>query len=283
MAYETLITPSALKPHLGDDNWRIIDCRFVLAAPEAGRLGYLEGHIPGALYAHLDADLSAQLRPGSGRHPLPDRAALLERFSRWGIDSASQVVVYDTSSGMMAARLWWLLRWMGHASVALLDGGLARWQREGNPLSTESPQITPRRFLEHAALEQTVSSEELLARLAAPDYLLIDVRTAERYHGEVEPLDRVAGHIPGACNLPLQKSLDADGNFLAPDQLHALYRPLLDTHQPHKVAVMCGSGVTACHTLIALRVAGLPGAALYAGSWSEWIADPKRPVVTKED
>jgi thiosulfate/3-mercaptopyruvate sulfurtransferase len=281
MPYDTLISPTALKPYLGDDDWRIIDCRFSLATPESGYQGYLEGHIPGALYAHLDNDLSSPVRSGTGRHPLPAREVLLEKFSAWGIDSSTQVVVYDTSNGMMAARLWWLLRWMGHASVALLDGGLTRWQREGNPITAEIPAIKPRRFTACDPLEQLISSEELLTRLASPDHLLIDVRAAERYSGEVEPLDRIAGHIPGALNLPLQRSLDGDGNFLPPGQLKMLFQEALSAQPSRHVAVMCGSGVTACHTLLAMRVAGITGARLYAGSWSEWITDSRRPVVTR--
>lgn len=281
MPYDTLIGPTALKLHLGDDDWCIIDCRFSLAAPASGYQGYLEGHIPGALYAHLDNDLSAPVRSGTGRHPLPAREVLLDKFSAWGIDSSTQVVVYDTSNGMMAARLWWLLRWMGHCSVALLDGGLTRWQREGNPLTAELAAIRPRRFIAGDPLEQLIDSEELLTQLAAPDHLLIDVRAAERYSGEVEPLDRIAGHIPGALNLPLQKSLDGDGNFLPPGQLKMLFQEALSVQPSRHVSVMCGSGVTACHTVLAMRVAGITGATLYAGSWSEWITDPLRPVVSR--
>lgn len=281
MAYETLLNPATLKPHLGDDNWRIIDCRFSLAALEAGYQEYLQAHIPGALYAHLDRDLSSPIRAGTGRHPLPTRKSLAEKFSAWGIDSTTQVVVYDSSHGMMAARLWWLLRWMGHPAVALLDGGLTRWQGEGNPLTPEPPRLRPRRFVAATPREQLTSSNELLARLGAADHLLIDVRTAERFSGEVEPLDRRAGHIPGALNLPLAQNLDDEGNFRPPEQLQRLYQQALGGRIAANVSVMCGSGVTACHTLLAMRVAGLVGAALYAGSWSEWISDPQRPVETQ--
>lgn len=280
MPYDTLISPAALKPRLGDENWRIIDCRFYLTAPQAGRQGYLEAHIPGALYAHLDTDLSSPVRADTGRHPLPVREVLEEKLSAWGIDSTTQVVVYDTSNGVMASRLWWLLRWLGHASVALLDGGLARWQQEGNPLTTELPVVKPRRFVMSAPLEQVVNSEELFSQLEASERLLIDVRAAERYSGEMEPLDRSAGHIPGALNLPLQRSLDKEGNFLPPAQLKMLYENAMGDRLPYNVAIMCGSGVTACHTILALHVAGIHGAKLYAGSWSEWITDPQRPVVT---
>lgn len=282
MPYETLITPAQLKQHLGDKNWCVVDCRFTLTAPQAGYQEYVAAHIPGAHYAHLDNDLSSPIQPGSGRHPLPTRQALVETFSRWGIDSNTQVVVYDTSNGMIAARLWWLLRWMGHASVALLDGGLARWQHEGNPLTAEQPPLESRHFVAGKPLEQFISSEELLTWINTPDHRLIDVRAAERFSGEVEPLDRVAGHIPGALNVPLQQNLDSAGNFLPPVQLKERYQQALASHSAGNVAVMCGSGVTACHTLLALHVAGIPGAILYAGSWSEWITDPQRPVVTKD-
>ena len=280
MPYDSLISPATLLPHLGDDDWRIIDCRFSLAAPQAGYQEYLTNHIPGALYAHLDNDLSSPAGPGTGRHPLPRRASLQEKFSAWGIDSHTQVVAYDAGNGMMAARLWWLLRWMGHDAVALLDGGLARWQREGYLLSDELAVLTSRRFVPRDPLEHAISSEELLTRLEASNQLLIDVRAAERYSGEVEPLDRLAGHIPGALNVPLQKSLDDAGNFLPSAQLKMLYQQALGEHPIEDVAIMCGSGVTACHTLLALHIAGLPGASLYAGSWSEWIADPSRPIAT---
>lgn len=278
MAYETLIEPAALKSQLGAENWCIIDCRFSLADPEAGYREYLAAHIPGALYAHLDNDLSSPVRPGTGRHPLPERTTLQEKFGAWGIDSTTQVIVYDNSGGMMAARLWWLLRWMGHASVALLDGGLPRWQREGHPLTTALPVLTPRTFVPGPPLEQPVSSEELLSRLDDTDHLLIDVRAAERFRGEVEPLDRVAGHIPWAINLPLQNNLDGEGNFLPAAELQHYYANALGNRAPHHIAIMCGSGVTACHTLLALHLAGWHGAKLYAGSWSEWITDPSRPV-----
>ncbi|HEY0720824.1 MAG TPA: sulfurtransferase [Gammaproteobacteria bacterium] len=283
MPYETLITPAILKQHLASDNWQIIDCRFNLTAPEAGHQEYLEAHIPGALYAHLDHDLSSPIRATTGRHPLPERETLQEKFSAWGIDSSTQVVVYDSSNGMMAARLWWLLRWMGHSSVALLDGGLSRWLREKNMLTAELPESRPRRFVARAPLERFITSDEVLARLAAPEHLLIDVRAAERYAGEVEPLDRVAGHIPGALNLPLQESLDSEGKFRSPEQLKVIFQNAIGDISPRNVSVMCGSGVTACHTLLALRVAGIEGATLYAGSWSEWISDPQRPVVTRAD
>ncbi len=283
MTYDTLISPAALKPHLGNDNWRVIDCRFSLTNPESGRQEYLEGHIPGALYAHLDDDLSSPIHAGTGRHPLPAKESLREKFSAWGIDSTTQVVVYDASNGTMASRLWWLLRWMGHPAVALLDGGLARWKREGNPLSHELPIIKPRLFSEHVALEHCISSKELLDRLDSPDYLLIDVRASERFTGEVEPLDRVAGHVPGALNLPLQNSLDVDGSFLPAPRLKVIYQTALADRFINNVSIMCGSGVTACHTLLALRIAGMSSALLYAGSWSEWITDPTRPVVTRPD
>lgn len=283
MPYITLISPAALLPHLGDDHWRIIDCRFSLTAPDAGHQEYLQAHIPGALYAHLDHDLSGPITSTSGRHPLPERTSLAELFSGWGIDRQTQVVVYDSNSGMMAARLWWLLRWMGHETVALLDGGLARWQREGHPLSAATPNLTPRHFVASAPLESVITSDQLLAQLNADSHLLVDVRAAERFTGEIEPMDRIAGHIPGALNIPLQLSLDAKGNFLSSTQLRTHFENALGIASPQYLSVMCGSGVTACHTLLALRIAGIGGAQLYAGSWSEWITDPQRPIVTRTD
>jgi len=280
MHYTSLVSPELVASHLEDEQWCIIDCSFSLANPTAGREEYQQGHIPGAYYAHLDEILSSPVKPGSGRHPLPEREQLASWLGETGVTSHTQVVVYDSSQGMMAARLWWLLRWLGHDKVALLDGGVQRWQSNGYPLSSEIPSSRSTAFVATQPREQTVDSDTLMAGITTQEQLIIDVRAPERFRGEVEPLDRIAGHIPKALNVPLQQNLDNAGNFLSPEQLRRIYSPLIAHHPIEQVAVMCGSGVTACHTILALRIAGLGGARLYAGSWSEWITDPHRPVAT---
>ena len=264
--------------------WVVIDCRFDLARPDWGRQAHSQARIPGALYAHLDHDLSGPVTPGSGRHPLPAPAALEATFSRFGIDESVQVIAYDQGPGAYAARLWWLLRWLGHSRVAVLNGGLAAWQQAGLPLSSGLPDAAsraPRRFVARAPLAAAVSTPELeqaLPHIAAGRLLLVDARGADRFRGENETLDPVAGHVPGASNHPYMGNLDATGRFLPPAGLRALWEERLGARPASQLISMCGSGVTACHNLLALEAAGLPGAALYAGSWSEWIRDPARPV-----
>jgi thiosulfate/3-mercaptopyruvate sulfurtransferase len=279
----TLIAASELATHLNDADWAIIDCRFDLARPDWGAQAYAGGHIPHALYAHLDHDLSAARTPRSGRHPLPQVEALAITLGRFGIDERVQVIAYDQGPGAYAARLWWLLRWLGHSQVAVLDGGLAAWERAGLPLSSAIEPRAPRRFRARADALQVVGDSEVaqLVRsgaLRSGAQLLIDARNADRFAGENESIDPVAGHVPGARNHPLGANLDAQGRFLDPDQLRAAWEKTLRGAPPRQVISMCGSGVTACHNLLALEAAGLPGARLYSGSWSEWITDPTHPV-----
>lgn len=276
--FTTLISPDQLSSRLGQPGWAIFDCRFDLADTEKGERAYRAGHIPGAVYAHLDRHLSGPITPASGRHPLPDS----EVFQRWlggqGISNSSQVVAYDDSGGSMAVRLWWLLRWLGHYRVAVLDGGWPGWIAAGLPVTR---QIVAPRHATFSGVPDTsmvVTTQSLLA--ADAGLQLVDMRTAERFRAEQEPIDPVAGHIPGAVNLPLQRHLRPDGRFLPPAELLELYRPLTRDRQPEELVFMCGSGVTACHGILAMAVAGLPGARVYAGSWSEWIRDPARPVAT---
>jgi len=276
----TLVTTDSLAAHLTDPQWVVVDCRFNLAQPEAGELAYAQGHIPGARYAHLDRDLSAPRHAASGRHPLPDPALLAARFSQWGIGANTQVVVYDEGAGAFAARLWWLLRWLGHAAVAVLDGGFQAWTGRGLPIESKIPRSVAQPFSIKPALSQPVDTIFVAAMQHAKRDRLIDVRAAARFTGQSEPIDNVAGHIPGAVNIPFDRNLTEQGTFRAPEQLHALYSPLVPPHGMENVVVMCGSGVTACHTLLALEQAGLHGAKLYAGSWSEWITDPSRSVAT---
>jgi thiosulfate/3-mercaptopyruvate sulfurtransferase len=279
----TLIEPLALAEHLEERDWAILDCRFNLADPGYGRRAWAAGHIPGALYADLDRDLSGPHTPASGRHPLPEVAALAATFGRFGIDAGVQVVAYDQNSGAFAARAWWLLRWLGHERVAVLNGGFAAWQRAGLPQSTAQPARGPRRFTAAPHAELVVSGGQIEAALAsgararaAP--LLVDARSAERFAGQNETIDPVAGHIPGARNHPFADDTDAAGRFLPAPQLRRRWQQTLRGAPAAQVVAMCGSGVTACHSLLALEVAGLSGARLYAGSWSEWIRDPAHAV-----
>ena len=280
--YRTLVDCHSLALHLHDPDWVIVDCRFVLSDPEAGRRAYAAGHIPGARYAHLNEDLSSPVTPVSGRHPLPDPARLVATLGAWGIGGGKQVVAYDDSFGAMASRLWWLLRWLGHDNVALLDGGLPRWQREGHPMTTDAPVVVPAQFVAAPRHDMWVDAATVARAVTRKDWLVMDARAEERFNGEVEPLDPVAGHVPGAINLPYDDNLHLSGRFSSPDELRALYTGFMETVPPAQVIQMCGSGVTACHNILAMEHAGLHGARLYAGSWSEWIRDPSRPVARDE-
>lgn len=274
-----IISTADLADHLEDPDWRIFDCRFDLNQADVGLEAYREDHLPGAHYAHLDEDLSGPVTDPSGRHPLPDPATLRATFSKWGITPDTQVVCYDHETNAYAGRLWWLLRWLGHERVAVLDGGFEKWQDEERPVSQESaPEPPAVDFNGTAADALTAATDEILEDLDDGELCLIDVRSEARFAGEEEPIDPVAGHIPGAINLPFQKNLDASGCYLPPEALRKMYERILGEHRPQDCVVMCGSGVTACQTLIALEHAGLTGARLYPGSWSEWIRDPNRPV-----
>ncbi len=258
----------------------IFDCRFNLSDPGWGERAYRAGHLPGARFADLDRDLSSPIGPASGRHPLPDAAGLARKLGNWGVDRSVQVAVYDDAGGAFAVRLWWLLRWLGHPAVALLDGGLQAWLAMGGDLTADLPQPQSRRFEPQVNDAAWVTSAALVAGLAANRFQVIDARAPVRFRGEAEPIDPVAGHIPGAVNLPLQDNLTADGRFLSPEQLRARFLPALGERSPDAAVHACGSGVNACHNLLAMEIAGLCGSKLYAGSWSEWIRDPQRPVAT---
>jgi thiosulfate/3-mercaptopyruvate sulfurtransferase len=266
-----------------DGGWAIIDCRFDLAKPDWGAAAYSAGHIPHALYAHLDRDLSGPITPSSGRHPLPSMVRLAETFSGWGIDENVQVVAYDQGNGAYASRLWWLLRWAGHPRVAVLNGGFAAWQQTGLPVETAPGSRKPRVFALRPSQETVVGTAELERLLTARDLaggksVLVDARAADRFAGENETIDPVAGHIPGALNHPFARNADAYGKFLPANELRSRWQATLAEHPAQHAIAMCGSGVTACHNLLALEIAGLSGARLYAGSWSEWIRDRTRPV-----
>jgi thiosulfate/3-mercaptopyruvate sulfurtransferase len=282
--YTTLIQPTQLASLLSDENVAknvaLLDCRHDLARPQWSDQAYAEGHIPGALQAHLDRDLSAPIGPQTGRHPLPDVAKLAETLGRWGIDDTVQVVAYDQGNGVYAARAWWMLRWLGHTRVAVLEGGFAAWQEAGLPVSTQPAARQPRTFLARPNHTAFLTAAQVQQALANQSIALVDARGADRFAGENETIDPVAGHVPGALNRPFAKNIDARGRFLPPDEQRRQWTQLLTTRPASEVVSMCGSGVTACHNLLALELAGLPGGRLYAGSWSEWIRDPTRPVAT---
>jgi thiosulfate/3-mercaptopyruvate sulfurtransferase len=284
MTFTTLIEAAALRGLLGKPGIAIIDCRFDLANPDNGRRAYLAGHIPGALYADLNQDLSAPVSAKSGRHPLPAPAQLAATLQRLGIGPGSQVIAYDDSAGAFAARLWWLLRWFRHGAVAVLDGGLKAWLAAGGELqagpvsaaAAAAAGVPP--FASSVDAAAVLDAASVEAQLGDPGFLLIDARAPERFAGSVEPIDSVAGHVAGAVNQPFAANLAADGRFLAAPDLRRMWDARLAGRDIARVAAMCGSGVTACHNLLSLEVAGLPGAKLYPGSWSEWIRDPKRPI-----
>lgn len=274
-----LVSANSLAQHL--HTHLIIDCRFSLADTKLGEQHYLDGHIPGARYAHLAEHLSSKITPESGRHPLPDFDILVTQLGLWGVNDQSSVVVYDDASGSYAARLWWLLRSLGHIQVRVLDGGIQAWQAAGEGLDTSAPNISPTHFrptLNHAAWEDT---ESLQKRLAAKDCVLIDARAEERFDGSCEPIDPIAGHIPGSVNMPISKNIDTRGFFEPAKTLRGNYLKVMGTATADQVIHSCGSGVFACLGILAMEVAGLKSSKLYPGSWSEWIRDPARNVATK--
>ncbi len=276
--YHTLISPSELAPHLAQEDWVVIDCRFDLGDPGQGEQMFLEAHIPGSRYAHLDRDLSGEKSGANGRHPLPTPPQMRERFGAFGIAPGRQVVVYDADAGMYASRLWWMLRFMGHDTVALLDGGLARWTREGHATRGGREQWRPATFVGAPRDAWRLDAGAVAEGLHDPARVLVDARAESRFRGENETLDKKAGHIPGARSFFFQRNLADDKTFKSAGELQALWLGVLGDAQPEHVVMYCGSGVTACHNLLAMEHAGLGGARLFPGSWSEWSADPTRPV-----
>lgn len=284
MAYTTLVDTETVAQHLDDSNWALLDCRFLLSDPAAGRLRYLESHIPGAVYADLDQDLSATIIPGqTGRHPLPEAAVFAATVGRWGIDEAVQVVAYDDAGGMIAGRVWWMLRWLGHENVAVLNGDWRAWQREDRPVATGNEERPPRSFTPHIRSEMIISAEEIMAQLGRPGLRLLDARARDRFRGENETLDPKGGHIPGARPAPYTENLDEQGYFQPPEALRARFEGLTQEAEGQAVALYCGSGVTAAHNYLAMVHAGLAAPRLYPGSWSEWLTDPARPVATGDE
>lgn len=281
MPYTTIIAPADLLPHLGDPAWAIFDCRYALNDEAQGERDYRQAHIPGAVFAHVKHDLAGPIIPGqTSRHPLPAPDAVAERLSRWGVDAEVQVVVYDESGGAMAARLWWMLGWLGHPARAVLDGGWPAWLAAGYPVAAGEETRPARHFIPHPHPEQVLTATDVDSIRTDPRYRLFDSRAADRYRGENETIDPVAGHIPGAHSAPYAENLDPAGRFLPPDALRARFQALLGDVSAEQSVFYCGSGVTAAHNVLALAHAGLGQGRLYAGSWSEWITDPTRPIAT---
>lgn len=284
MPLAQLITAAQLQQHLHQPDLLILDCRFALDDPAYGQRSYAEGHIPGAQFADLERDLSGPIHKGvTGRHPLPDANQLLQRLRDWGLNDDSEVVLYDDGPGAFAARAWWLLAWLGkREGVYLLDGGLKAWREAGGELSQKPAAAAAGDFSGRPDASLVIDAERLQQRLHDPQLTLLDARALPRFRGEVEPLDPVAGHIPGARCAVFTDNLGSDGRFLPAEQLRQRFAELLQQRPASQLVAYCGSGVTACHNLFALCLAGYPLAPLYAGSWSEWITDPARPVARKE-
>lgn len=280
--FTTLISATELAQHSSDRHLVAIDCRHDLANPKYGSEAYAAGHIPGARFAAMETELSdhSPAADGSfrGRHPLPTRAAFAAQLQTWGINNDSQVVAYDAHGGMFAARLWWMLRWMGHVRVAVLDGGIAAWTAAGQALSTEPATPTRGHFQERPSVVHTINVDEVLRNIETKERQVVDARAADRFRGENETMDPVGGHIPGARNRFFKDNLQADGKFKTREQLKTEWSAIIP--EASKAIMQCGSGVTACHNLLALEIAGMQGATLYPGSWSEWCANPARPVAT---
>lgn len=272
--WTTLISAGELARHAGDPNWAVLDCRFALADTERGERDYLQAHIPGAVYAHLDRDLSGFVISGvTGRHPLPPVEKAVQAFSRMGIDHHTQVVAYDDVGGALAAvRAWWMLRWLGHEAAAVLDGGWQSWQGGGYPTRSGQETRPPTQFNPYVREGMFVTAGDVERLRQDPDWKLVDVRAPERYRGEVEPIDRVAGHIPGAVNQPYQENLNPDLTFRSPQELKVHYNQVLKDTPAERTVFYCGSGVTSIHSVLAVMHAGLGEPKLYPGSWSEWIA-----------
>lgn len=279
MAYASLISTDTLASHL-DGSWVIVDCRYDLRNEPWGREQYRTGHIPGAVYASLSRDLAGPTTGTNGRHPLPAPQAVEATFGRLGISNHSQVAIYDQDTGLFASRLWWMLRYMGHDLAAVLDGGWAKWVREGRAVRT-GEEIRPAAAFKGGAREHLrLTVQDVEAKLGDPSVLLVDARAPERFEGTFEPIDRTPGHIPGAVNYFHLHNVTDDGVMLPPERLRQQFADVLGDRSPDQVVMYCGSGVTACHNLLAMEAAGLRGSRLYPGSWSEWSSDPGRPVET---
>lgn len=276
MTHTTIISTTELAAHLGDPNWIILDCQHDLVNHAYGREAYAREHIPGALFVCLDDDLAGAKTGSNGRHPLPPVESLAALFSRLGVAAGKQVVVYDGAQNLYAGRLWWTLKWLGHDAVALLDGSLTKWKAEGRPVTAEPGRATPSQFVAHPNDGMKVDAAFVAAHLQ--DRCIIDARAPDRYDGSAETIDPVGGHIPGALNRPWKANINADGSFKSAAALRAEFDALLGSRAAADVIQQCGSGVSTCHNIVAMEIAGLAGSKLYPGSWSEWSSDPSRPM-----
>jgi thiosulfate/3-mercaptopyruvate sulfurtransferase len=276
--YTTLVSAEELARHLDDPQWVVCDCRHDLADYTSGARAYQESHVPGARFLHLDEDLSGPKTGLNGRHPLPHPRTFALRLGALGIDNTKQVVAYDASGGYYAARLWWMLRWVGHLKAAVLDGGWDAWTRRSLPVTSDIPLVQPTAFTPQYRTELSVDAAFVASHLSDDSIAIVDARSPDRFRGENETLDPVGGHIPGAVNRFFKLNLEADGRFKDPDILRSDFLRVLGKREPKAAVHQCGSGVTACHNLLAMEHAGLPGTRLYAGSWSEWVSDRSRPV-----
>lgn len=281
--FKSLINASELKQLLPLTGLVIIDCRFARSDTNSGRNDYTAGHIPNAQYAHLDEDLSGPIIPGTtGRHPLPEIEAITQKISQWGISANTQVVAYDQGHGGIAARLWFMLKWLGHEKVAVLNGGWKNWKENDLPVTTNTPKMSPSIFLPRPNEDRIFSVAQIEQNLEHSSHLLVDSRSVERYRGDQEPIDPVAGHIPNAISAPYADNLEASGLFKSKEELNKRFGKLLKDYPQDKTVFYCGSGVTACHNLLALSYIGIDQAKLYPGSWSEWITKIQRPIaITK--
>jgi len=277
MAYTTLVGTALLAEQLDDPNWVVFDCRHDLGNPDFGTREYANGHIPGARFLHLDHDLAAPPTGTNGRHPLPDPQVFMRTLGNAGVDSGKQVVAYDGQTGVYAARLWWMLRWLGHKNVAVLDGGYSKWTKEQRPVTNVVSKPAAAQFAGEPR-QDWVDVDDVLRSLGRPGRILVDARSADRYRGENETLDPVGGRIPGARNRFFKDNLDANACFKPAAELRAAFAALLGAAPPDTVVHSCGSGVSACHNLLAMEIADLSGSKLYPGSWSEWCSDPGRPL-----
>ena len=275
----SLISTKIAQDHLDNPKWRFFDCRYELTAPEKKKAEFSVSHIPGALYVHMNQDLATTHVPGkTGRHPLPSKDDMARKFSAMGIDKSIQVVVYDDAGGSHAARFWWMLRWLGHDAVAVIDGGWSFWIKEERPVSSELLIPEAKEFIASPRLSWTITADEILKDLNNPETCVLDARSAQRFRGENEKFDPVAGHIPGAHSAPFTDNLDENGNWKSRSELRHKFENLLEGSPAEEVVSYCGSGITACHNILAMYHAGLGDSRLYPGSWSEWITNPDRPV-----
>jgi len=277
MDYRTIVSAEDLQRSLSNPELVIFDCRHELMSPEAGARAYAQSHLPGARFAHSETDLAGPKTGRNGRHPLPDPQVFMGWLGRNGVDASKQVVAYDFAAGSSAARLWWMLRWVGHDRVAVLDGGWEGWVKAGLPVAAEQPRIIATTFAGEPR-PIWVDVEFVSSHLKDPSVIVLDARTPERFQGRTEPIDPVAGHIPGARNHLFRDNLTGDGRFKPSQELRRAFMAVLGTAQPEQIVHQCGSGVSACSNLLAMEIAGLRGSRLYPGSWSEWVADPSRPV-----